>query len=216
MWPLLSAYLLLTSGPTIDEVRPQPPRPCAGAADETYFPRGVFDVLIPRAGAADARWPGRVTEQSYSTFLSAMGEPSLLCGNVAGETYRFVWLRSKRPPIAVRLEVSGDRMEVVGLGLESVQGTAPNERPVTRVSRELRRSEWKAISRKLDAANFWGLAPSDMNFGFDGADWLLEGRRGAQYHVVSRWSPDSGAFREVCLQMAKVAGVLPPSRKDIF
>jgi hypothetical protein len=30
--------------------------------------------------------------------------------------------------------------------------------------------------------------------GFDGADWLIEGRHGDSYHSVSRWSPTDAVF----------------------
>ena len=32
--------------------------------------------------------------------------------------------------------------------------------------------------------------------GLDGARWILEGLKKGRYHVVERWSPEGGKFRE--------------------
>jgi hypothetical protein len=50
--------------------------------------------------------------------------------------------------------------------------------------------------------------------GEDGANWVLEGRRGNAYHVVHRWSADDGPFREACLTLLRVAGLVPV--RDIY
>jgi hypothetical protein len=37
----------------------------------------------------------------------------------------------------------------------------------------------------------------------------VEGRKGSEYHVVDRWSPKNGAYRDLCLTLLKLAGLLP-------
>ena len=43
--------------------------------------------------------------------------------------------------------------------------------------------------------------------GCDGAMGILEGRSWAAYHVVDRWSPAKGEFRDMCLAMLRLAGL---------
>lgn len=39
----------------------------------------------------------------------------------------------------------------------------------------------------------------------DGAEWILEGVENGRYHVVDRWSPEKGAFRETALMLVRFA-----------
>src|SRR5258708_15942335 len=64
-------------------------------ADDIYFPVGVFG---PHENGMN--WAAKV----YSSSLASMQEPSLSSlkdGNV--EAYRFLWVRSFHPPVALRL-----------------------------------------------------------------------------------------------------------------
>ena len=73
---------------------------CPEELESRYFPVGV-DLSL---------------RQLYSKHLAVMGEPSLSCGTLEDtETYRFLWLRSFQPSIAVRVFRRGDNY-----GLESV------------------------------------------------------------------------------------------------
>jgi hypothetical protein len=51
--------------------------------------------------------------------------------------------------------------------------------------------------------------------GFDGAQWILEGVKDQKYHVVDRWTPRDGAFREACLYLLKLSqiGISP---KEVY
>jgi hypothetical protein len=37
----------------------------------------------------------------------------------------------------------------------------------------------------------------------DGARWILEDVRDGKYHLVDRWSPDTGTFREAALLLVQ-------------
>jgi hypothetical protein len=51
-------------------------------------------------------------------------------------------------------------------------------------------TDWDKLERALSAASFWSLDwGSALPGGLDGAQWLVEGRRGGLYHAVHRWSP---------------------------
>jgi hypothetical protein len=58
------------------------------------------------------------------------------------------------------------------------------------------------------AAGFWSLEASlEFDFGLDGANWLIEGRRSDVYRAVRRWSP-TGAFFDLGRVFLDIAG--PP------
>ena len=40
----------------------------------------------------------------------------------------------------------------------------------------------------------------------DGAQWIVEVREGARYHVVDRWSPDEGRIYEIGRHLMSLSG----------
>jgi hypothetical protein len=50
-------------------------------------------------------------------------------------------------------------------------------------------ADWARFQAQISAVGFWSLAPMDDHQGSDGATWLIEGRRGNEYHRIERWSP---------------------------
>ncbi|HVZ71285.1 MAG TPA: hypothetical protein VHJ20_02825 [Polyangia bacterium] len=138
----------------------------------------------------------------YLVELCAMHEPPL---SVSGpETYRFLWMRHQHNPVAVRAMRSGE-----GVAVFSVESNAQDPRDERRHEFQADVSSWKSLRAHLDAADFWNLAgdPDDDERGLDGADWVLEGRRGGIYHAVVRWNPPPGPFRAACEDLIRVAGV---------
>jgi len=75
------------------------------------------------------------------------------------------------------------------------------------VSGPLSPTDWNRLQDALSASNFWGLDTTDYKVGLDGAQWLIEGRRGDIYHAVERWSP-RGALRDLGKMFFTLAG--PP------
>lgn len=60
------------------------------------------------------------------------------------------------------------------------------------------------------------LQRAESNY-FPRAWWLVEGVQEGYYHVAHRQSPDSGAYREVCLYMLKLSGLpLDESKGEIY
>ena len=137
-----------------------------------------------------------------------MSEPSLSCKINAAESYRFLWLRTWGAPVAVRVDLIGDVATLSAVALDGEGGYEPGV-VVKRVERKLSREEWKAITTGLDSIAFWNLPARIHDVGLDGAEWILEGRRGTRYHVVDRWSPDQGAYRDFCLSLLSAAGMVP-------
>jgi hypothetical protein len=134
-----------------------------------------------------------------------MGEPSL---SVAGpETYRFVWTRHHRNPVAVRVTRAG-----LGMAVVMVEADAHDPRANRRHDFVAGGEVWTSLLRHLEAADFWNLAgdPEEDERGLDGADWVIEGRRAGLYHSVIRWEPKPGPFRDACEDLIKVSGLSFP------
>ena len=148
----------------------------------------------------------------YSKHLAAMGESRLSRGG--GETYRFLWLRSFNHPIAVRMSSVGSQCVLVAKELDGAGGYAPG-RLGKRIIRTLSAEACAPLKELIEAVGFWRSpppAPSDPDLlNFDGAQWVLEGRRGAAYHVWDVWSPDEpgphASFRRLCLEMIRLSGL---------
>jgi hypothetical protein len=119
------------------------------------------------------------------------------------EVYRFLWVRSKDDPIAVRFERRGT---VYSVAAKELAGAAL----VRDDSRQVTVAEWREFMRLLDAADFWSLPVEAARTGPEGARWVLEGARAQGYHVVDLWSPEAEgqrkAYRAACLYLVKLGG----------
>lgn len=174
--------------------------------DSVFFPAGSF-------GQGQAGFDEDAFRRHwYSIHLRAMAEPSLSCGDVELETYRFLWLRTFHAPIAVRLSLTGKGARVASVELSGAGGYSPGT-VVHRAERGLSSDEWSQVQRALQHANFWSTTPWLPSTGYDGAQWILEGRVGSKYHVVDRWSPEAGSFRALALAFLKLARVTVPKNE---
>jgi hypothetical protein len=148
----------------------------------------------------------------YSQQLSAMKEPSLSCGDAESETYRFTWLRTFDHPVAVRISWADEGAELISVELDGAGGYAPGN-VLKSARRALTGTDWRGLKASFEGLKFWTM-PTQLSAdtdGADGAQWILEGRRGDDYHVVERWSPEAGSYREVGLQFLRLAGITVPA-----
>jgi hypothetical protein len=167
----------------------------ASVAQSPYFPPGSFD---------DSFRVGPSLSETYSKYLGALEEPSLWSLSKSGkdQSYRFLWLRSFDPPIAVRVDVKADGTSRLTMKMRNDAGG--------NASRELARSDTYSLTRekttwflgKIEENKFWELPTVDRSrMGLDGAAWVIEGVKDGSYHVVDRWSPDNGPVRVIGLLM---------------
>jgi hypothetical protein len=199
---LVSACLALPAGPAAS------PPPCLPPEARGYYfariwgPRSPFDLM---------------TMDWYSKHLRAANEPSLSCGpSGSEETYRFTWLRTFHAPVVVRVAWSGDQGELVATVLDGAGGYEPGKIEKT-VKRALTAAEWKALAAAIARTGLWKMALVDRSggVGVDGAEWVVEGRHGDEYHLVTRWSPDRGAYRDLGLLFVRLSGLAVP-KDDIY
>ena len=175
-------------------------------AEGGYFPEGAFfqDALLSKSSV---RW--------YTRTFKQLNEPTLLNG---GQTaYRFLWLRSFHPTIAVRVWLDGEKKM---LTIKELSRDIDGESATLRINqtRTLTADEWMTFTKLLDESCFWETpASSDDVIAEDGAWWALEGVREGHYHVTHKQSPSSGAYRELCLYMLKLSGLpLDESKGEIY
>jgi hypothetical protein len=142
-----------------------------------------------------------------------MREPSLSCGvSAATESYRFTWLRTFHHPVVVRASWSGDSGELSSVETDGAGGYEPGN--ILRTAKQaISKAQWDALTTAIHSADFWALPTEEQTNAvvLDGAQWILEGRRGDEYHAVHRSSPKSGPYRDASLQLLQAAGISTPS-----
>lgn len=163
----------------------------------SYFPRGLL---------AQDEWRDQFRMDWYTKHLRAMNETPLhFPDNMVRESYRFVWLRSFDHPVAVRIWKSETDQFISVNELSGAGGYEPGI-SILKTQRRLSSDEWDSFRRVLEYSCYWDQPTEDPDeAGFDGAQWVLEGVRDGRYHVVDRWTPESGSFREACLYMLKLS-----------
>jgi len=172
---------------------------CPDKLDNTFF------FPVARLGERKANFDEDAFRRSwYSDELRKMLEPSLSCGHARGDTFRFTWLRSFHPPVAVRVFAGSKSAELVAIQMSGSGGYAPAA-AVDQLHRALSSSEWNDLNNALAQSDFWNLPAWHGPGGLDGAQWIVEGRVGSRYHIVDRWSPESGNYRDLGLLFLKLS-----------
>lgn len=163
----------------------------------SFFPRNVL---------AQEEWSDQFKMDWYGKHLRAMNEvPLHFPDKMVPESYRFLWLRTFNHPVAVRIWNTGTEVFINVKELSGAGGYEPGRMILTE-QRRLSQDEWDAFMRLLEYSCYWEQPTEDSeDAGFDGAQWILEGVRNGRYHVVDRWTPTSGSFREACLYMLKLS-----------
>jgi hypothetical protein len=154
-----------------------------------YFPKSLFDKFV-------VGW--------YTSHLTAMNEPSLfqMIPNRDAHSYRFLWLRSFHRPIAIRLDI-GKRAGGI-LTVKELSGAGGYDPGMLRLKTivPMTAAEVSSFLSAVSDIGFWNLPTREPNLGgLDGAQWVLEGVHAGQYHVVDRWTPREGPYRELCLKL---------------
>jgi hypothetical protein len=165
---------------------------------------------FPKLSLADWAKEDAFRQEWYSSQLRALKEPSLLPKTkpLSSETYRFLWLRSFRHPVSVRIEIKADG---TGILTTKVTSGAGGYRPgvlIQNSSRPLSQAETHNFTEKVKSLNFWQIQnlPHDGREGDDGAQWILEGVKDGKYHVIDRWSPKDGPVHELaCILLFNLA-----------
>ena len=192
-----------------------------------YFPAGVFNTSTQSSKDFRDKW--------YSFTLRALHEPSLfaLRNDQSLQVYRFLWLPSFHRPISIRLTINAyGSGSIVARSVDNHAGLLT--KPASDTG-ELILDQTVAIDKiqaqdvlqRLQLLAFWSLpteeeqqAPQSSGESdgprlrvvqVDGSQWILEGLREGEYHVVDRWSPQANSYSQLCkhlLQLGKVETTL--------
>ena len=177
----------------------------AQGTDEYYFPPSTLD---PHTAKGD-----RFARDWYSSHLTAMKEPSLSCSPLNdSQSYRFIWLRTFHHPVAVRITHANGQTQLVAVELTGAGGYEPGT-IANQIEKQLTPDHWHTLLQGIEKLNFWALPTQEPSSGLDGAQWIIEGRDGSQYHVVDRWAPKSGPYREVGLLFINLTGWSVPPKE---
>lgn len=119
------------------------------------------------------------------SWLLREDEPLCLSLGSEDEVYRFVWQSSFDGDASVSIGWQGDEIGVRWTYSPSLFGPQEKSRP----GQTLSSAERARFLDALAAARFWTCGAVQKLMGTDGAQWLIEGRRGDEYRRWSLWSP---------------------------
>jgi hypothetical protein len=148
---------------------------------------------------------------ALAVLLRAAGERSLSCGAAPVEVYRLTWMHSfvNTEPVVVRFVREGHAWTATA---EKFQSRKDLTTPI-RINKSLSATEAQKLEHAISVSGFW-MMPNPVPDAdvFDGAVWILEGRRDNQYHVVRRLGQSDNSIRVVALTLMQLANVRKPEQ----
>jgi hypothetical protein len=166
-------------------------------AQVRYFPKGAFG-RNPSEAKFIAKW--------YSSQLTALQEPSLfeMARVSSNGSYRFLWLRSFHHPVAIRVDIKADGTGILTTKVANGTGGFHPGVLTMNTSTPLTQEQTRVFLAEIGNEAFWSIpSMNDRDSGVDGAQWVVEGVHAGKYHAVDRWSPKTGAIRELGLLFLK-------------
>jgi hypothetical protein len=155
---------------------------------QQYFPPGALDTAS-YGNDSKAIW--------YAKNLKALHEPSLweLSRDPKAEAYRFLWVRTFHHPIAARLVVRSSGSGWMHVSETSGKGGYEPGRIIRYGVSWLTKTKTESFLTALKAADFWNLPTLPVTnegiVNLDGSQWIVEGVKNGQYHIIDRFSPDT-------------------------
>jgi hypothetical protein len=186
--------------PRVDALEPERTGCLVPNGSEYFFPRGTFLESSP------PRWRRPMDAHmraGFSATLRQLDEPSFSCRNRAAQQFRFLWVRAFQRPLAIRILLPTDPAFAASVHL--------TDEP----ARPLMPGEQRELIAAFERTEFWTMPTFKDAVGLDGASWVVEARLNGHYHVVDRWSPSPGPFRDLGLMFMRVAR-LPTQGPDVY
>jgi hypothetical protein len=148
---------------------------------------------------SEARW--------NKDILDRFEESSLRSSSFSDrETYRLILLPTFDAPILVSASRTSDGYELTTKLLDG-KGGYEMGRLASNIRRPLTESEWQRLMELIDDSSFWFIPRIDRTDDIvnDGAVWMMEGRREADLHNITRITPKA-EFLEACRYFLQLAG----------
>ena len=139
--------------------------------------------------------PQPTKNKYYEHQLQALKETSI--GNVQSDgvtqSYRLLWLRTFHHPVVVRVDVLSDGTGRVRVKETSGQGGYEPGKLIKNDASKLTAQDVQWFVDRMQESGFWELPPDEKQaeneIVLDGATWVVEGKKGDQYHVAERYAP---------------------------
>lgn len=155
----------------------------------------------------------QISPESKANFLKNLErweEPKL--EELGYESYRLFVVRAFPEDTNHIIRIEKNATEIK---LTHKRSISPFDSTMTIINEEaiiLSTEQWEKFEKMIYSANFWTLPIEVDRRGFDGSLWDLEGFRPAAakcgkrtHHGVSRWSPEKGAYRDLCEELFKLS-----------
>jgi hypothetical protein len=178
---------------------------------QLYFPLGIIDSAstLPRFC-----WHAPY----YSGVLYTMKEPVIYTDTSHNEIYRFSWLRSHDHPVIIRIEKQDCKYMLYWkyYSWKYYEDVWSNPEKCLMIvkQKEVDENTWNEFKHLLTQVDFWNLATTKNDgLNLHGAQWILEGKKNSQYHVVDRWSPHKKSkYYQCCDFLIKLTDLRMPNR----
>lgn len=134
--------------------------------------------------------------------------------------YRFILYRNFHPPICILIAEGkqgvGDLTAKISSSPKEQSATLPQSgiaqwvkqgKTYYQATHTLAASDYQAIQRAFEEANFWEMASTDEHSGRDGSIWVVEAVANGHYHAVMRWSPSASVFRDLAMTFLHAAEI---------
>ena len=134
----------------------------------------------------------------FSEQLYALGESTLY--DSSKQVYRFTFIPSFEKPFTVRAEIApGNKSGKLYFSMCDGPISYYRGDLVKTEERELSQEEVESLLHILEKTDFWNIPTKDDRSGCDGSEWIFEGIKDGNYHMMYRWSPDDGPALELGL-----------------
>jgi hypothetical protein len=152
--------------------------------------------------------PQLTNNKYYEKELQALNETSIgdLRSEGVTQSYRLLWLRTFHHPVVVRVDVLSNGTGLVRIKETSGQGGYEPGKLIKNEARKLTAQEAQWFVDRMQESGFWDLPSNDKQaeneIVLDAATWMVEGKKGDQYHLVKRDAPKcSDNVRNIGLMM---------------
>jgi hypothetical protein len=162
-----------------------------------YFPASAFTSRS-----------AQFKRHAYSSAMYGLAEKPLWPATNQSTVYRFTWLRAFNVPIAVTLAVLPD-----GTGQLRFKTLSARDGSVYSDAREIPAEKVTSVINRIEVAEFWKMPTEGEPSGLDGAEWIIEGNRNGEYHIVTRWSAEETALGLAALALIDLSGHRPPKEQ---
>ena len=145
----------------------------------------------------------------YSSVLYGLDEKPLWPPKPQQVIYRFTWMRSFHDQVSITMDVQ--RQGDAQLRLHVYRGALQQLETSTQT---LSKQQVGWVVSLIEGTNFWKMTTEGEGpQGMDGAEWVLEGVRGGQYHIVTRWNASRTPFGKALLELLQLSNYNPPKNE---